>query len=383
MDIGQQTLRSYYRGLLSSEDSRIDRVSIICVMHTVGNSPQFVWALSQIGNVKYILAKSSSYSSPESTLIQETMGIPVDKADRSRTEPPGAATSIVNKYIGPDSDFLIADVGGYFATSVMDLHSTFDSRFCGVLEGTENGHKRYLQTGPLPVPVVSVARSPLKDPEDYLVGAGVVFSVEAILREMTLLPQGRRSCVIGFGKIGVGVADALRGRGIPTAVCESNPIRRAVAAARGYAVYSNLELALTKHDLIISATGGGALTTDSMMAVPPGTIVASVTSADDEFRFADILSKFSSSEVIPGLTEYRSRERNERNFFLVNNGNSANFLHGAVEGPALELINGEKISVVSGLARRQFEAAVTVQELAFKERKRIADVWSSHFVTED
>ena len=119
------------------------------------------------------------------------------------------------------------------------------------------------------------------------------------------------------------------------------------------------------------------------MAVPPGTIVASVTSADDEFRFADILSKFSSSEVIPGLTEYRSRERNERNFFLVNNGNSANFLHGAVEGPALELINGEKISVVSGLARRQFEAAVTVQELAFKERKRIADVWSSHFVTED
>jgi hypothetical protein len=47
---------------------------------------------------------------------------------------------------------------------------------------TENGLHRYLCHEKPPCPVFSVARSPLKDSEDYLVGQSVVFSAEALLR---------------------------------------------------------------------------------------------------------------------------------------------------------------------------------------------------------
>ena len=51
-----------------------------------------------------------------------------------------------------------------------------------MVEDTENGLRRYLGAWKPPCPVFSVARSPLKDPEDYLVGQSVVFSAEALLR---------------------------------------------------------------------------------------------------------------------------------------------------------------------------------------------------------
>lgn len=90
----------------------------------------------------------------------------------------------------------------------------FSREIAGV-EDTENGFRRYLELGKPPCPVLrpvsrfSVARSPLKEPEDYLVGQSVVFSTEALIRSGSDILQGGAACVIGFGKLGSSIARTL------------------------------------------------------------------------------------------------------------------------------------------------------------------------------
>ena len=77
------------------------------------------------------------------------------------------------------------------------------AKLIGVVEDTENGHKRYEQIAFPPCPVLSVARSPLKEPEDFLVGHAIVFSAEALIRQSGVVMVNKRALVIGYGKIGV------------------------------------------------------------------------------------------------------------------------------------------------------------------------------------
>lgn len=72
----------------------------------------------------------------------------------------------------------------------------------------------------LPCPVISVARSPLKDPEDYLVGQSVVFSTEAVMRGRGDILHGRPSLVIGFGKLGSSIARLLQAKGVHVTVLD-------------------------------------------------------------------------------------------------------------------------------------------------------------------
>lgn len=62
------------------------------------------------------------------------------------------------------------------------IQSYFPEGFIGIIEDTENGYQKYTHNN-LKFPVISVARSLLKENEDHLVGQAVVFSTEAILRE--------------------------------------------------------------------------------------------------------------------------------------------------------------------------------------------------------
>lgn len=111
---------------------------------------------------------------------------------------------------------------------------TFSGRILGVVEDTENGLRRYLSLPKTPCPVYSVARSPLKDPEDFLVGQSVVFSAEALIRERGGILNGRPACVIGFGKVGSSIARMLHAKNVPVTVCDTDPVRMAQALAQGF-----------------------------------------------------------------------------------------------------------------------------------------------------
>jgi len=214
----------------------------------------------------------------------------------------------------------------------------------GVIEGTENGARRYESQRRLAVPVYSVARSPLKYPENHLVGAGVVFSVEDLVRSRGEVLQGRRACVLGYGRIGRGVAQALRGRGIDTTVFDIDAVAVAEAAAQGFQVSRVKERALRGATIVIGASGGGAsghpsLSGTDYTRLSPGAYLASVTSSDDEFDLQPLKHGWSVQELAPNVTLYR---QDDLRFHVLAGGNAINFAHGAVLGPSIHLIEAEK-----------------------------------------
>lgn len=58
----------------------------------------------------------------------------------------------------------------------------------------------------------------------------------------------------------------------------------AEGAARGFRVYRRLDNALEQRNLVISTTGQGGLTSRTLNSVRSGTVIATDTSADDEFE---------------------------------------------------------------------------------------------------
>jgi adenosylhomocysteinase len=72
--------------------------------------------------------------------------------------------------------------------------------------------------------VFSVARSPLKDPEDYLVGQSITFSAEALIRSRGDILHGRRAAVIGYGKLGRSIAAMLHAKHVGVTVYDSDPL---------------------------------------------------------------------------------------------------------------------------------------------------------------
>ena len=91
-------------------------------------------------------------------------------------------------------------------------------------------------------PVLSVARSPLKDCEDHLVGRSIVFSTDALVRARGDILTSRSACVIGFGKIGRSIAQTLRAQDLRVPVYDNDAVKREI---------DKLATAIPHHELAI------------------------------------------------------------------------------------------------------------------------------------
>lgn len=353
----------------------------VCVAHMVPNAVHFLNAVERVSSLRLVLPKPKSMGTPEFNVITCEQGRPFHPLSREWAANPTAVVETFSSFGISGQDLILVDIGGYFATSVNDIAAQYPGRVLGVMEGTENGLQKYEESDErlekLRIPVLTVARSPLKLPEDYLVGSSVVFSVEAVLREIGQILQTRTACVVGYGKVGRAVAAVLRGRGINTVVHDTDPVAMAEAAAQGYQCYRQLSNALRHASLVIGATGQRSLDKFGFAALRTGAVVATVTSSDDELDL-DALEKYESSQVSDNVTRYD--EGGAKYFWLINNGNAANFLHGAVIGPAIQLIEGEKIAAISKLTHSPIPPGIA--EVSRSVRAKVAEAWNEHFLTD-
>jgi adenosylhomocysteinase len=113
----------------------------------------------------------------------------------------------------PGCRIALNEIGGYFAPFLNAIYAEMGGSIAGCVEDTQNGHVRYEQAKPLPCPVISVARSTLKEGEDTLVGPSCYFSVDRLMRTLGVLLAPRRALIIGYGKVGRGMAFALQDNG--------------------------------------------------------------------------------------------------------------------------------------------------------------------------
>lgn len=366
-------------------------MALVVVQHIVPNTLPLVDVLSECFQKIVLIPKPKSVNAALLQSIEErrNSNIVVVGADREST----SLLSYFQKAIEPllaKLDFIIMDIGGYFAASYFDICATSNGRLKGVIEDTENGHQKYLEYMQLleieeqTLPILSVARSPLKEPEDFLVGRAIVYSVERILRDNNSLVTNKRALVIGYGKIGKSVASALAARDVTVWIFDTDPIRRAQALSHGYFTPSK-SYALPRVDLVISATGSKSLTFNAgkencdFSVLKPNCFVASVTSADDEFLLGD-MSKRLKSRDNNGLETFKREDGST--FYLLHKGNAVNFAHNNTLGPYIYIVASELIYCLIRLLHFQEGAGVTSQiiQLQDTERRDVAERWLRAFL---
>ncbi|WP_030813614.1 adenosylhomocysteinase [Streptomyces sp. NRRL F-2799] len=345
----------------------------LLVTHLLLERPAFVRAVGLVSHLRGVLPKPKSVHMGAKREVERMVG--VDELSRERFADPDTALAYLESRAAGEPVVLL-DVGGYFAPTLDALCEGFSGTVLGIVEDTENGHKRYAERAKLPCPVISVARSPLKEPEDFLVGQSVVFSTEALLRGRGDILHGRPALVLGFGKLGSSIARLLHAKGVHVTVYDIDPVRRAQALSQGFSVARDRDAALKSAGLVLCATGALSLRGEDFPELKNGAFVATVTSSEDELELSGLPDYYNKAVAAEHITRY---ETTGHYFYLLNGGEAVNFLHGASVGPFIFLVQAEIIAAVYALANGGLET--TMHEVSAADRSRIAATWL-HFYNE-
>jgi adenosylhomocysteinase len=158
----------------------------------------------------------------------------------------------------------------------------------GVTEETTTGVVRLYErqaNGTLLFPAINVNDSVTKSKFDNIYGCRHSL-VDGINRATDVMIGGKTAVICGFGDVGKGCAEALRGQGARVIVTEIDPICALQAAMQGYEV-RKLESLLDEGDIFITATGNkDVITVDHMAAMKHQAIVGNIGHFDDEIQMA-------------------------------------------------------------------------------------------------
>jgi adenosylhomocysteinase len=160
----------------------------------------------------------------------------------------------------------------------------------GVSEETTTGVHRLYQIherGELPFPAMNVNDSVTKSKFDNLYGCRHSL-VDGICRATDLMLGGKIAVVCGYGDVGKGCAQSLRGQGARVVVTEIDPICALQAAMEGYEVCP-LEDVVEKADIFITATGNyNIITADHMAKMKHNAVVGNIGHFDNEIDMAGL-----------------------------------------------------------------------------------------------
>ncbi len=158
----------------------------------------------------------------------------------------------------------------------------------GVSEETTTGVHRLYQrnaAGKLLVPAINVNDSVTKSKFDNLYGCRESL-VDGIKRATDVMLAGKMCVVCGYGDVGKGCAQSLRGFGARVVVTEVDPICALQAAMEGYQVVT-LEDVVSTADLFVTCTGNcDIITADHIAQMKDCAIVCNIGHFDDEIQVA-------------------------------------------------------------------------------------------------
>jgi adenosylhomocysteinase len=158
----------------------------------------------------------------------------------------------------------------------------------GVTEETTTGVHRLYQMeerGELPFPAINVNDSVTKSKFDNLYGCRESL-VDGIKRATDVMIAGKIAVVVGYGDVGKGCAQSLKGLGCTVWITEIDPICALQAAMEGYRVVT-MEEAADKANIFVTATGNyHVITHDHMVKMQDQAIVCNIGHFDNEIDVA-------------------------------------------------------------------------------------------------
>jgi adenosylhomocysteinase len=186
--------------------------------------------------------------------------------------------------------------------------TTVASTIKGVTEETTTGVHRLYQmheAGQLLFPAINVNDSVTKSKFDNLYGCRHSL-IDGINRGTDVMLGGKVAVVCGYGEVGKGCAQSLRGQGCRVVVTEVDPICALQAVMEGYEV-TTLEKVLDSADIFITATGNkGIITAEHMARMKHNAVVGNIGHFDNEIDMAGLarMSDVQRVEVKPQVHEY-------------------------------------------------------------------------------
>src|SRR5450759_3489804 len=183
----------------------------------------------------------------------------------------------------------------------------------GVSEETTTGvHRLYqmMEAGTLLFPAINVNDSVTKSKFDNLYGCRHSLT-DGILRASDVMLAGKVAVICGYGDVGKGCAQALKGQGARVVITEVGPICALQAAMEGYQV-TTLEDVVSTADLFVTATGNrNIITLDHMLRMKHNAIVGNIGHFDSEIDMAALaaLPGVERINIKPQVDEWRFPDR--------------------------------------------------------------------------
>lgn len=183
---------------------------------------------------------------------------------------------------------MILDDGGDLTQLILDRYPELYKGIRGISEETTTGvHRLYEleKKGKLPVPCINVNDSVTKSKFDNKYGCRES-CVDAIRRATDVMIAGKVAVVAGFGDVGKGSAESLKGAGARVIVTEIDPICALQAAMEGYEV-KKMDDAVKEADIVVTTTGCKDIVTGKhFLAMKDKTIVCNIGHFDIEIDMA-------------------------------------------------------------------------------------------------
>jgi adenosylhomocysteinase len=203
---------------------------------------------------------------------------------------------------------LILDDGGDLTNMVFDQHPQLLKEIIGLSEETTTGvHRLYerVKKGTLKCPAINVNDSCTKSKFDNLYGCRESL-LDGIKRATSVMVAGKTAVVAGYGDVGKGCAQSLRGQGARVLVTEVDPINALQACMEGYQVVT-MDEAAPIGDIFVTCTGCCDIIRRSHMDVmKDNAIVCNIGHFDIEIDMASLTSdkKLKKVEVKPQVDQW-------------------------------------------------------------------------------
>jgi adenosylhomocysteinase len=183
---------------------------------------------------------------------------------------------------------MILDDGGDLTELILKTYPELYKGIKGISEETTTGvHRLYEleKAGKLPVPCINVNDSVTKSKFDNKYGCRES-CVDAIRRATDVMIAGKVAVVAGFGDVGKGSAESLKGAGARVIVTEIDPICALQAAMEGYEV-KKMDDAVKEADIVVTTTGcKDIITGKHFLSMKDKTIVCNIGHFDIEIDMA-------------------------------------------------------------------------------------------------
>lgn len=179
---------------------------------------------------------------------------------------------------------LLLDDGGDLTQVIHQKHPELLSAIKGVSEETTTGVARLYEMakqGHLKIPAINVNNAVTKSKFDNLYGCRESL-LDGLKRATDVMIAGKVALILGYGDVGKGCAQALRGQGATVLVAEIDPICALQAAMEGYRVVT-LDDVAEQVDIVVTATGNyHVVTHDHMKRMRNQAILCNIGHFDSE-----------------------------------------------------------------------------------------------------